>query len=44
MQSVFDILMLLLGVARTFIFIHFIMKWLISYEVLHVRQPFDGQV
>jgi YggT family protein len=44
MQSVFDILMLLLGVARTFIFIHFIMSWLISFEVLNVRQPFVGQV
>jgi YggT family protein len=36
--------MLLLGVARTFIFIHFIMSWLISFEVLNVRQPFVGQV
>lgn len=44
MQSVFDILMLLLGVARMFIFIHFIMSWLISFEVLNVRQPFVGQV
>ena len=44
MQSVFDILMLLLGVARTFIFTHFIMSWLISFEVLNVRQPFVGQV
>ena len=44
MQSVFDILMLLLGVARTFIFIQFIMSWLCSFEVLNVRQPFVGQV
>ena len=44
MQSVFDILMLLLGVARFFIFAHFIMSWLISFDVLNVRQPLVGQV
>ncbi len=44
MQSLFDILMLLLGVARTFIFAHFIMSWLISFDVLNVRQPLVGQV
>ena len=44
MQSLFQILMLLLGVARTFIFIHFIMSWLISFNVLNVRQPFVAQV
>lgn len=44
MQSLFDILMLLLGIARTFIFAHFIMSWLISFDVLNVRQPLVGQV
>ncbi|MEN8896932.1 MAG: YggT family protein [Yoonia sp.] len=44
MQSLFDILMLLLGVARTFIFAHFIMSWLINFDVLNVRQPLVGQV
>ena len=44
MQSLFEILMLLLGVARTFIFAHFIMSWLISFDVLNVRQPLVGQV
>ena len=44
MQSLFDILMLLLGVARTFIFAHFIMSWLISFDVLNVRQPLVGQI
>ena len=44
MNSVYDILMLLLGVARTFIFAHFIMSWLISFDVLNVRQPLVGQV
>ncbi|MBI1418861.1 MAG: YggT family protein [Limimaricola sp.] len=44
MQSLFQILMLLLGVARFFIFAHFIMSWLISFQVLNVRQPFVSQV
>ena len=44
MQSTFQILMLLLGVARFFIFVHFIMSWLISFNVLNVRQPFVAQV
>lgn len=44
MQSIFQILMLLLGVARFFIFVHFIMSWLISFNVLNVRQPFVAQV
>lgn len=44
MQSLYDILMLLIGVARTFIFIHFIMSWLISFNVLNVRQQFVAQV
>ena len=44
MQSLFDILMLLLGVARTLIFTSFIMSWLISFEVLNVRQPLVGQI
>lgn len=44
MQSIFEILMLLLGVARTFIFAHFIMSWLISFDVLNVRQPIVGQI
>ncbi|SEN74746.1 YggT family protein [Loktanella fryxellensis] len=44
MTSLFQILMLLLGIARFFIFAHFIMSWLISFNVLNVRQPFVGQV
>ena len=44
MHSLFDILMLLLGVARTLIFTYFIMSWLISFEVLNVRQPLVGQI
>lgn len=44
MQSVFEIIMLLLSVARFFIFAHFIMSWLISFDVLNVRQPLVGQI
>jgi len=44
MQSVFEILLMLIGVARFFIFAHFIMSWLISFDVLNVRQPLVGQI
>ncbi|SLN31337.1 YggT family protein [Pseudooctadecabacter jejudonensis] len=44
MQSIFDILLMLIGVARLFIFIHFIMSWLIQFEVLNLRQQFVYQV
>ncbi len=44
MASIFDILMLLLDVARMFIFVHFIMSWLINFDVLNVRQPLVGQI
>ena len=44
MTSLFQILMLLLGIARFFIFAHFIMSWLISFDVLNVRQPLVGQI
>ena len=44
MASIFEILMLLLGVARMFIFVHFIMSWLINFDVLNVRQPLVGQI
>ncbi len=44
MQSVFQILMYLIGIARFFIFAHFIMSWLISFNVLNVRQPLVAQI
>ncbi|WP_439155707.1 YggT family protein [Yoonia sp.] len=44
MVSIFQILLLILGVARFFIFAHFIMSWLIRFEVLNIRQQFVGQV
>ena len=44
MFSLFQILMLILGVAKLFIFAHFIMSWLLSFQVLNPRQPFVQQV
>ena len=44
MSDIVRIALLLIGVARTFIFIHFIMSWLISFNVLNVQQPFVAQV
>jgi YggT family protein len=44
MTSLFQILMLILGVARFFIFAHFIMSWLISFQVLNIRQPLVSQI
>ncbi len=44
MQSLFEILLLILGVAKFFIIAHFIMSWLISFQVLNVRQEFVSQI
>lgn len=44
MQSLFEILLLILGIARFFIFAHFIMSWLIQFQVLNIRQQFVAQI
>ncbi|MEM9437885.1 MAG: YggT family protein [Pseudomonadota bacterium] len=44
MQSLFEIIMLLLDVATFFIFAHFIMSWLISFNVLNIRQQLVAQI
>ena len=44
MTSLFEILMLILGVVRFVIIIHFIMSWLISFQVLNLRQPIVAQI
>jgi len=44
MQSLFDILLMIIGVLRLFIFAHFIMSWLIQFQVLNIRQQFVSQV
>jgi len=44
MSNLQEIALLLIGVARFFIIVHFIMSWLISFEVLNIRQPFVYQI
>ncbi len=44
MQSIYEILRLILGIAKFFIFAHFIMSWLISFQVLNVNQPMVAQI
>ncbi len=44
MTSLFQIPMLILDIATFFIFAHFIMSWLISFQVLTLRQPLVAQI
>ena len=44
MYSLFQILLLVLNVAKFFIFAHFIMSWLLAFNVLNPRQQFVQQV
>ena len=44
MDSVIQILLMLVGVLRTFVFVHFIMSWLIQFQVLNIRQEFVAQI
>ena len=44
MQSLFEILVMILGIAKVFIFAHFIMSWLISFQVLNIHQQLVGQI
>ena len=44
MTSLYEILMLVLGIAKFFVFAHFIMSWLINFEVLNIRQPVVQQI
>jgi len=39
MQSLYQILMLLLDIVWFFIIAHVIMSWLINFQVLNLRQP-----
>ena len=43
MTSLFQILMLLLDIAKWIILIHIIMSWLINFQVLNLRQPLVAQ-
>lgn len=44
MQSLLEIILLLLNVAVFFIFAHVIMSWLINFQVLNLRQPLVAQI
>lgn len=44
MSSIYDILKLLLSVAQFIIFAHMIMSWLLSFNVLNIRQPLVNQL
>jgi len=44
MQSLFQILMLILDVVWFFIIAHVIMSWLINFQVLNMRQQLVAQV
>jgi YggT family protein len=44
MLTIIQILLLILDVVRFFVIAHFIMSWLIRFEVLNIRQAFVGQV
>jgi YggT family protein len=44
MTSLFQILLLILGIAKFLIFAHFIMSWLLAFNVLNPRQQFVQQV
>lgn len=44
MLTLIQALLLIIGVVRFFVIAHFIMSWLIRFEVLNIRQEFVGQV
>ena len=44
MTSIYQILMLLIGAVRMLIILHFIMSWLISFQILNLRQRLVGQI
>ncbi len=44
MTSIWQILMLVLNVALFFVLAHAIMSWLISFQVLNLRQPIVSQI
>ena len=44
MQSLYEILGYLIGLVRFMILAYFIMSWLISFQVLNIRQPLVSQI
>ena len=44
MLALMQTLLYIITIAKFFVFAHFIMSWLVSFQVLNVRQPFVAQV
>ncbi|GAB5447062.1 YggT family protein [Gymnodinialimonas sp.] len=44
MTSIFQILMLLIGVVKFIVIAHIIMSWLINFGVLNMAQPIVAQI
>lgn len=44
MATLFYALSLILSIVKMFIIIHFIMSWLLSFQVLNMRQPIVAQI
>jgi YggT family protein len=44
MLTILQAILLILGVVRFFVIAHFIMSWLLRFEVLNIRQEFVGQI
>jgi YggT family protein len=44
MTSLFQIIMLILSVVKFVVLAHLIMSWLVTFQVLNLRQPFVYQV
>lgn len=44
MQPLAEVLLFVLGIARTILIIHIVMSWLIQFEILNLRQPLVAQI
>ena len=44
MGALYQIVMLLIDVVWWFVIAHFVMSWLISFQVLNIRQPLVSQI
>jgi YggT family protein len=44
MLTIIQALLVIIGVVRLFVIVHFIMSWLIRFDVLNLRQQFVAQV
>ena len=44
MTSIYQIIMLIIGAVRMLIILHFIMSWLVSFQILNLRQKLVAQI